>query len=560
MKFLQNIFLLILCSFFVMSVSFVPPGNIDMKNFYNYTNGSYVYAANFNQSGNAVLDTRNFTVLNSSLSNVSASINESIHLKLLANYSYWNFTSILYALGLQLQYYANMTNVNSNLSNISAAINQSISIVATQNAWNSTYNGTYDATSVSVTANQAGWNTTYNSTYAGTSADVTANRSSWNSTYNATYDANNASLKAYGDATYATMVNVNSNMSNVSTSINQSITQYNTTMVSYLNGNYYNQSTSDDRYLNGLLQLYFWNTSSSINSSYTVMNETLPDASVTMKNTFTSLNVGEHNLTKRILSSINISLLAAGTYHQHTTFNYTAGTRTVRIHSELYKFNSSSGQETLIGTSVPSDPLVAGTYQDVDWSGTISNDTTFYTGDYLVMRLNATVSGGGSDATFTLIIGDATGARLQLGINPTDISVAEADRWDDLDTPSDISFAVDCLSDTFQTGGNVSTRTCASVANLINNLNAMLYNIINVSILNTTSLVINSVLSCAGTTQTYANGSVFCNSPFVNTSFNPATSNFNLSDKNLTTSYDYKEYWNGTCWVEEGPTSYEATC
>ena len=167
-------------------------------------------------------------------------------------------------------------------------------------------------------------------------------------------------------------------------------------------------------------KLYFYNVTSSFDSSYTVMNTTIPSTSNLMGTTFSSLSVGEHELARRIYvgagNSTPITNIDAGIYRQHTSVNYTSGTRDVRLHSELYIRNVTGGL-TRIGTSLASDPLITGIYQDADFVGTILADHVVQSGEYLVMILNATVISGGSAPTIDLLVGGFTGASLELGAN-----------------------------------------------------------------------------------------------------------------------------------------------
>lgn len=214
------------------------------------------------------------------------------------------------------------------------------------------------------------------------------------------------------------------NIDNLTKSVNDNST--------FLTTNYYNQTESDLRYLNGRLFLYFFEKDSGIayNSTmnYTIMNETISSIYPVAQTTYSTVANGEFQMARRI-STVPITLIPSGTYSQHTTINYTAGagTKVVKIHSELYRVNSTGGNLTLIGyTSVPSSPLVVGTYQSVEWNGIIPTDVEFVNGEKLVMILNATVSGVGSpQPTFTLITQGQTGAHLEIGISP--LSIAEVD-------------------------------------------------------------------------------------------------------------------------------------
>ncbi len=197
----------------------------------------------------------------------------------------------------------------------------------------------------------------------------------------------------------------------------------NATVTSYLPTNL-NQTYLDNRYLNGLLTLYFWNTTSTLNNSFTVMNLTQNTTTMTTSKTIVA---GETEIARRIFTQYNLSQLSTGTYRQHTTANLSATARTIRLHSELYRYNQSNGTLVLIGSATPSDALISNTYQDVEWTGSLLREVTFSPNEYLVMILNATSSGGGGNPTLTVINGANTGARLEVGISPTDIQVVETD-------------------------------------------------------------------------------------------------------------------------------------
>lgn len=186
----------------------------------------------------------------------------------------------------------------------------------------------------------------------------------------------------------------------------------------------------DDRYLTSFLDLYFYNNSDPFNSTYTTMNTTVPTGTIHV-DTYTSMSDGQNLLTPRILSTINLTLLQAGAYDQHTVINFVSGTKDVQLNSELYK-KLANNTEVLIGISPNSGVLVSGIEQQVEWTGTISNDTMFAPGDHLVMRLYAFVSGLGSAPTIQLKVADDTAARLDIGVSPSDIHITEIDPfWSD---------------------------------------------------------------------------------------------------------------------------------
>ena len=184
----------------------------------------------------------------------------------------------------------------------------------------------------------------------------------------------------------------------------------------------------DLRYLTGELSLFFYNNSDSFNSSYTIMNTTIPSGADVDVDRYTSMGDGDNLLTKRILSTLNLSILEKSAYNQHTTIDFISGTKDVQLKSTLHILYA-NGTETQIGSSPVSEVLVSGIYQQIIWTGTIDTDTLFNSsgGDYLTMYLYAVVSGSGSAPTIDLIVADNTAGRLDIGINPTDIRINEID-------------------------------------------------------------------------------------------------------------------------------------
>jgi len=165
---------------------------------------------------------------------------------------------------------------------------------------------------------------------------------------------------------------------------------------------------------NSGVTLFFYNTTATTNVSFTVMNLTVPDVNLTMNTTFSTLAVGEHELARRMYDG-TVVRLQAGQYTQHTSVLYSTGTRAVRVHSVLYVYHSGNATLTEVGSGTDNVDLTIGAYQDVDFTGIIPSNVVFQPGDYLVMILNATVSGGGSDPTLKLVVGGTTGAGLTLG-------------------------------------------------------------------------------------------------------------------------------------------------
>lgn len=182
----------------------------------------------------------------------------------------------------------------------------------------------------------------------------------------------------------------------------------------------WNETRANNLYLTGQLSLFFYSDLDSFNSSYTIMNTTInPNL---QSDNFPTLGDGDNLLAKRILSTLDLSVLETGAYNQHTTIDYTAGTKDVQLRSDIYILYA-NGTETQIGSSPVSPVLATSSYQQVIWTGVIDEETVFDDGDYLTMYLYAFVSGGGSAPTLDLIVGSTTAARLDIGINPSDISV-----------------------------------------------------------------------------------------------------------------------------------------
>ncbi len=181
----------------------------------------------------------------------------------------------------------------------------------------------------------------------------------------------------------------------------------------------------DLRYLTAQLNLYFYNRTDNFNSSYTIMNTTIPTGD-SQVDRFTSMSPGSNLLTKRILSTLNLTLLQAGAYNQHTTIDFISGTKDVQLRSEI-RILFANTTETQIGLSPNSSVLVNGVLQQVTWTGAIAEDRIFPEGSKLTMYLYAVVSGLGSAPTIDLVVADETASRLDVGINPTDIRINEID-------------------------------------------------------------------------------------------------------------------------------------
>ncbi len=223
----------------------------------------------------------------------------------------------------------------------------------------------------------------------------------------------------------------------------------------------------DERYLAGELALYFYNSTDPHNSSYTIMNTTIPRGAE-QRDSFTGLTNGDNLLTKRILSTLNITILEKGAYNQHTTIDYIAGTKDVNMRSELYILYD-NGTETLIGQSPPSIGLIVGIYQQIIWTGVINEDIIFPEGSHLTMYLYATVSGSGQNPDLDLVVGADTAARLDIGINPTDIKTIEVD-------PFSLHKNGDVVNEGNQNWGgfnlsNIETITVKDWSNLTNEFN-----------------------------------------------------------------------------------------
>ena len=182
----------------------------------------------------------------------------------------------------------------------------------------------------------------------------------------------------------------------------------------------------DQRYLTSLLALFFYNNSDSFNSTYTVMNTSIPRGGTSQLDRFTSLPTGKNLLTPRILTELNLTILQSGGYDQHTTIDFISGTKNVQLQSEIFK-KLANQTEILIGQSPVSQVLTNGVFQQVEWTGVVNNDTLFAEGDRLVMRLYAVVSGLGSNPTIDLVVADNTAARLDIGVDPIDIRINEVD-------------------------------------------------------------------------------------------------------------------------------------
>jgi hypothetical protein len=161
----------------------------------------------------------------------------------------------------------------------------------------------------------------------------------------------------------------------------------------------------------GLTRLFFYNETSPINGSYTIMNTT--SSPTIQRSTFSGLPSGITQLTQRLYNGTFISI-SPGIYRQHTTINFTSGTKKMKIYSNIYILHSNNSEE-LIGTSVGSDELFNGVYQDVDWTGNIPGDHIMNDSQKVVMKLYANVYSTGSAPTIQVVTGGNTGASLEIG-------------------------------------------------------------------------------------------------------------------------------------------------
>lgn len=158
------------------------------------------------------------------------------------------------------------------------------------------------------------------------------------------------------------------------------------------------------------IQFYFYSTSSSI-AGYKTMTQPEQSGSV---NYVTSTSVTNNQLLMSWItptSSPNLTFIPSGQHVIHIHAYQSAGTKTSQLYAQIYK-RDVSGTETLLGTT-PVGSILTSVEADNSLSTNLNATSTLAT-DRLVVKIYASVSGGGSAPDVVIGFSDATGAGYRL--------------------------------------------------------------------------------------------------------------------------------------------------
>lgn len=177
-------------------------------------------------------------------------------------------------------------------------------------------------------------------------------------------------------------------------------------------------------YLAGLSNYYFYKTVSDIGSPY-YDAEITASGGATQTLTFAGVVDGDTVGTFATkLGYPNIMLLPSGLIKLRLYLENTGsgGSKSMQVYAEIYK-RSSGGTETLLTTSGLT-PIIAitGVTAQYNISAILINDVNFLTTDRVVVKLKATVTGGGSAPDLILSMEDNTASRVELPISNVDLS------------------------------------------------------------------------------------------------------------------------------------------
>ncbi len=167
------------------------------------------------------------------------------------------------------------------------------------------------------------------------------------------------------------------------------------------------------------LKYYFRNETSSVNSSYKIMNTT-KDLTTTYKN-LSGVQNGQF-LVGRINEATNLTAINDGTIHAHTHITKVSGVKTLQVYGELWKRYGSS--ESLLLTTDTSPVIVS--VSEVDLHADISSEISLNSTDILIWKLYAAVSGLGTDPTISIDVGGLTDAGLELPVMCSQLQLTNA--------------------------------------------------------------------------------------------------------------------------------------
>ena len=165
--------------------------------------------------------------------------------------------------------------------------------------------------------------------------------------------------------------------------------------------------------LQGNLILYFLESIDSGTGYYVISS--IPN-STEVSITKTGLGVGNTLMGTWITPSNvpNLRLIQAGEFHVRVAGEKTSGTKSAQYFFEVYKTNSTGGDETLIATSEHSNELT-GTRQTLDIYSTIP-ETAMNSTDRIIVKGYVYVSGGGSAPSVVAYIQGTSRTRMEIPV------------------------------------------------------------------------------------------------------------------------------------------------
>lgn len=180
------------------------------------------------------------------------------------------------------------------------------------------------------------------------------------------------------------------------------------------NPDFLDTATADARYL-GLNITYFLSTTASdIGGGYLTLVDAQGGAA-SIGPTAVTVSPTTFAIFATLVNEPNLTVLHQGVYqlHVHALVNATLGTKRVALYWELYKRAAAGGAETLLMTSETSD-LVETTEVGLEIHANLAVDEDILTDDRLVVKVIATLSGGGGNPNLTLKVGGTTGSAQEL--------------------------------------------------------------------------------------------------------------------------------------------------
>lgn len=130
--------------------------------------------------------------------------------------------------------------------------------------------------------------------------------------------------------------------------------------------------------------------------------------------TFGAFAAGTHLCEEWISDALGYNFIPDGVAHMHLHVHKHSGTKALRCYAELYH-RTAGGVETLIGTTALSELLPTDDAFTQDLTAVVS-ETDIDEADYVVAKLYAVVSGGGSDPVLGVHIEGTTFSRLELPV------------------------------------------------------------------------------------------------------------------------------------------------